>query len=66
MPGVTTTTDFTVEARREDFVSTFARNWSALTQIMGVTRPIKKTPGTVLKSYSATLTLEDGTVAEGS
>lgn len=65
MPGVTTTADFTVEARREDFVSTFARNWSALTQIMGVTRPIKKTPGTVLKSYSATLTLEDGAVAEG-
>lgn len=65
MPGVTTTADFAVEARREDFVSTFARNWSALTQIMGVTRPIKKTPGTVLKSYKATITLEDGNVAEG-
>jgi hypothetical protein len=32
---------------------------------MGVTRPIKKQPGTVLKSYKATLTLENGNVPEG-
>lgn len=65
MAGVTLTTDFTVEARRNDFVTSFAQNWNALREIMGVARPIKKQPGTVLKSYKATLTLEDGNVPEG-
>lgn len=65
MAGVTMTTDFTVEARRNDFVTSFAQNWNALREIMGVTRPIKKQPGTVLKSYKASLVLEDGNVAEG-
>ena len=65
MAGVTLTTDFNVEARRNDFVTSFAQNWNALREIMGVTRPIRKQPGTVLKSYKATLTLEDGNVAEG-
>lgn len=65
MAGVTMTTDFTVEARRNDFVTSFAQNWNALREIMGVARPIKKQPGTVLKSYKASLVLEDGNVAEG-
>lgn len=65
MAGVTVTTDFTVEARRSDFVTSFARNWNALREIMGVARPIKKQPGTVLKSYKASLVLENGNVAEG-
>ena len=65
MAGVTVTTDFIVEARRNDFVTSFARNWNALREIMGVSRPIKKQPGTVLRSYKASLTLEDGNVAEG-
>jgi len=63
--NLTMTTDFSVEARRLDFVSRFAQNWTALTEIMGVTRPIKKEPGTVLKSYRANLTLQDGNVGEG-
>ena len=65
MAGVTVTTDFTVEARRYDFVTSFAQNWNALREIMGVARPIKKQPGTILKSYKASLVLEDGNVAEG-
>lgn len=65
MAGLTVTTDFTVEARRNDFVTSFAQNWNALREIMGVARPIKKQPGTVLKSYKASLVLEDGNVAEG-
>jgi hypothetical protein len=65
MAGITMTTDFSVEARRSDFVTAFAQNWNALREIMGVSRPIKKQPGTVLKSYKATLALEDGNVAEG-
>lgn len=63
--NLTMTTDFSVEARRLDFVSSFAQTWTALTEIMGVTRPIKKEPGSVLKSYRASLTLQDGNIAEG-
>lgn len=63
--NLTITTDITAEARRIDFVTSFARNWNALMQIMGVTRPIKKESGTVLKSYNATLSLEDGKIGEG-
>lgn len=65
MAGLTMTTDFSVEARRNDFVTAFAQNWNALREIMGISRPIKKEPGTVLKSYRASLVLEDGNVAEG-
>lgn len=63
--NLTMTTDIQVEARKIDFVSSFAKTWQALTQIMGITRPIKKAPGTVLRSYTSTLTLENGNVAEG-
>lgn len=63
--NLTMTTDIQVEARRIDFVSRFAKTWQALTQIMGITRPIRKEPGTVLRSYKAELTLENGNVAEG-
>lgn len=59
------TTDFSVEARKIDFVSRFTQNWDALREIMGIMRPIRKEPGTVLRSYKAELTLEDGNVAEG-
>lgn len=59
------TTDFTVEARKIDFVSRFTQNWDALREIMGIMRPIRKEPGTVLRSYKAELTLADGNVGEG-
>lgn len=52
--GVTTTTDMsTVTAREVDFVTRFTRNWDALRQIMGISRPIRKAPGTRLVSYEA-------------
>lgn len=54
-----------VTAREIDFVQRFGRNWDALRQIMGITRPIRKTPGTKLVSYKASVTLEDGNVPEG-
>ena len=63
--GLTKTTDFSVEARKIDFVSRFTQNWDALREIMGIMRPIRKEPGTVLRSYKAELTLEDGNVGEG-
>lgn len=54
-----------VTARELDFVTRFATNWDALRTILGITRPIKKTPGTRLTSYTATVALEDGDVGPG-
>ena len=51
-------------AREIDFVTRFGDNWESLQQILGIMRPIRKTPGTQLISYTANVTLED-TVGEG-
>lgn len=53
------------KAREVDFVYRFNENIKGLMKALGVTRPIPKQAGTVLKAYKATGTLESGTVAEG-
>lgn len=52
-------------AREVDFVTRFDNNWDHLRDIMGITRLIRKTPGTVLKSKYAEVTLQNGAIAEG-
>lgn len=59
------TNDIQVKAREIDFVTRFERNWQHLRDILGIMRPIKKTPGAVLKSKYAEGTLEAGNVKEG-
>lgn len=54
-----------VTAREVDFVTRFNDNWEALRNIMGIMRPIRKTPGTQLISYTASVALEDGDVGPG-
>lgn len=54
-----------VTAREIDFVTRFGQNWEALREVLGIMRPIRKTPGTQLISYTATVTLEDGDVDPG-
>ena len=54
-----------VTAREMDFVERFGDNWEALRNILGIMRPIRKTPGTSLVSYTADVTLEKGAVAPG-
>ena len=54
-----------VTAREIDFVSRFTENWEALRQIMGIMRPIRKTPGSRLISYTASVALESGNVGAG-
>lgn len=66
--NVTVTTQITTTPREVDFVTRFTENWDALRTIMGIMRPIRKTPGTKLVSYKATVDggLQGGdTVAEG-
>lgn len=57
--------DIDVTSRKIDFVTQFARNWQALQDIMGITRPIEKPNGTELTSKYAEGTLQDGHVGEG-
>ena len=63
--NLTMTSDITVKAREIDFVTRFSDNWTALREILGIMRPIKKAPGTKLTSYKAKVDLADGNVGEG-
>lgn len=54
-----------VTAREVDFVTRFGQNWDALRDILGIMRPVKKTAGTQLVSYTASVTLAEGTVDAG-
>jgi uncharacterized protein GlcG (DUF336 family) len=54
-----------VTARELDFVTRFADNWDALRNIMGIMRPIRKTAGTKLVAYTASVALESGNVGAG-
>ena len=47
--------NFTIAAREVDFVTRFNKNWDALREILGIMRPIRKAPGTVLTSSTATV-----------
>lgn len=63
--NTTTTAQITVNVKEIDFISRFETNWQSLAEIMGIMRPVRKAPGTQLVASKATVTLADGTVAEG-
>lgn len=63
--NTTMTADVQATAREIDFVTRFGKNWEHLTQILGIIAPIRRQPGSVLKSKKATVTLQSGNVAEG-
>ena len=63
--NTTTTENFDIDARTIEFVERFNMNWDALIEIMGVMRPIRKAPGTRLKSYRVDITRGAGQAAEG-
>lgn len=54
-----------VTAREIDFVSRFTNNWESLRQILGIMNPVRKQPGTTLRSYTASVTLESGNINPG-
>ena len=53
--NLTVQSDITIKAREFDFVTRFNKNWDALRTILGIMRPIEKTPGTRLVSYETTM-----------
>ena len=65
LANITAKADIATTARIITFVSQFNNEWVGLRNLLGVMRPIRRAPGTVLKSKYAELTLEDGTVEEG-
>lgn len=54
-----------IALREVDFVSRFANNWQELQDILGIHRLVKKTPGTILKSKYAEVSLQNGGIGEG-
>lgn len=54
-----------ISAREIDFVTQFERNWDSLREILGMARPVKKEDGSVLRTYTASVTLESGAVPAG-
>ena len=64
-PNTTTTAQITIQAKEVDLAARFTSTWEALSEIMGIMRPIRKTPGTRLVSSKASVNLQDGNVAEG-
>lgn len=63
--NLTKSSDIQATARVIDFVTRFARNWEHLREVLGIMRPIRKEPGAILKSKTASVTLQSGNVGEG-
>lgn len=63
--NTTTTNQITTTVKEIDFATRFEATWEALREIMGVSRFIRKAPGTKLSAGNATVVLQDGNVAEG-
>ena len=64
MANETKTANIQVTPREIDFVTRFGNNWDHLREILGITRPIKKVNGAVLRSKKARITLQSGSVNE--
>lgn len=63
--NLTMVANYGVNPREIDFVARFGRNWEALLDIMGVSRPIRKEAGAVLKYKEGKVTLHNGLIGEG-
>ena len=62
---LTKSSDITIRAKEIDFISRFNDTWKALREILGIMRPVRKTPGTKLTASKAKVTLQNGNVGEG-
>lgn len=65
IPNTITTQQFSINPREVDFVTSFGREITALTEVMGISRPIPKPNGTMLTAKKAMGELQSGSVAEG-
>ena len=63
--NLTMSANVEVRAREIDFVTRFGDTWESLREILSIMRMIRKENGTVLKTKSASVVLQDGKVGEG-
>ena len=63
--NLTMSANIEVRAREIDFVTRFGDTWESLREILSIMRMIRKENGTVLKTKSASIVLQDGKVGEG-
>lgn len=63
--NIITTKSITANPREIDFVSRFGSRWQGIMDILGISYPVRKAPGTLVKVRNATGTLNNATVAEG-
>ena len=63
--NLTMSANIEVIAREIDFVTRFGDTWESLREVLSVMRMIRKENGTVLKTKSASVVLQDGKVGEG-
>lgn len=65
VPNTTTSENFNIDPKLIDYVERFNASWEAWSEILGIMRPIKKIPGTTLRSYKVTIDLNDTEYVEG-
>lgn len=63
--NTTKSENFNIDAKLIDYVEKFNASWEAWAEIMGIMRPIRKTPGTRLRSYKVNVDLSDAEYVEG-
>ena len=63
--NLTMSANVEVRAREIDFVTRFGDTWESLREVLSIMRMIRKENGTVLKTKSASVVLQDGKVGEG-
>lgn len=65
LPNTTKSENFNIDPKLIDYVERFNTSWQSWTDILGIMRPIKKIPGTRLRSYKVTVDLNDAEYVEG-
>lgn len=65
MASITKKANFDMTVRMADLISRFTHNYQILADLIGVSRPVEKEPGTELRTINASVSLESGIVSEG-
>lgn len=65
LPNTTKSENFNIDPKMIDYVERFNSSWQSWTEILGIMRPIKKIPGTRLRSYKVNVDLNDTEYVEG-
>lgn len=63
--NTTKSENFNIDAKLIDYVEKFNASWESWAEIMGIMRPIRKTPGTRLRSYKVNVDLNEEAYVEG-